>query len=75
MSCFAANPIVNGIEKDLKSKAKVVRLNMLSALGREVAARYDVRSVPTVIVLDGANGVVYRHAGLPDRRAIVAQLA
>lgn len=62
---------MNGIESDLQGKANVVRFNSLAGLGRAVAKRFDVHSVPTTIVLDGAGNVVYRHAGLPDRGAIV----
>ncbi len=74
MRCLAAKPIVNGIEKDLQGKAKVLRFNMLSNFGREVANRYEVQSAPTTIVLDGADNVVYRHAGIPNRNTVVAQV-
>ena len=66
-----AKPIVDGIEKDLKGKAEVVRLNMMSKVGREVASRYGVPAVPTILVLDAGSQVIYRHTGMPDRREIV----
>ncbi len=66
-----AKPIVDGIEKDLKGKAEVVRLNMLSKVGREVASRYDVPAVPTILILDADSKVIYRHTGFPDRREVV----
>jgi thioredoxin-related protein len=69
-----AKPIVDGIEKDLKGKAEVVRLNMLSKVGRELASRYGVPAVPTVLVLDAAGELIYRHTGMPDRREVVAQV-
>jgi hypothetical protein len=34
---------VNGIERDLGGQAKVVRIELLSASGRELARRFDVR--------------------------------
>ena len=67
-----AKPVVDGIEKDLKGKAEVVRLNMLSAVGREVASRYGVPAVPTILILAADSTVVYRHTGMPDRREVVA---
>ena len=72
MSCLVAKPVVDGIERDLKGKAEVVRLNLLSKVGREAASRYGVSSVPTTLVLDAGSKVVYRHTGMPERRAIVA---
>jgi hypothetical protein len=65
---------VDGIEKDLEGRAEVIRLNLLSKVGRQLASRYDVRTVPTVLVLDADSKVVYRDTGTPDRREVVAQV-
>jgi thioredoxin-related protein len=70
-----AKPIVDGIEKDLKGKAEVVRLNMMSKVGREAASRYGVPAVPTILILDTDGKLIYRHTGMPDRREVVAQIA
>ena len=75
MGCLTAKPIVDGIEKDLNGKAEVVRLNILSEVGREVASRYGVPAVPTIVVLDSGSKVVYRSTGMPDRREVVSQIA
>jgi len=72
MGCLAAKPVVDGIEKDLRGKADVVvRLNLLSKVGREAAIRYGVPAVPTILVLDAESKVIYRHTGMPDRREVV----
>ena len=42
----------------------------LVSLGREIAARYGVRSIPTLLVLDDGREV-YRQDGMPDRGEIV----
>ena len=65
---------MDGIEKDLKGTARVIRLNLMSKVGREFAARYGVRSIPTLVVLDGDSKEIYRQTGMPDRREVVAQL-
>ncbi len=75
MRCLAAKPIVNGIEKDLEGQAKVIRLDMLSSFGRKIAGRFEVSSIPTLLVLDGEQNVIYRHSGLPDRQKVVGLLA
>ncbi len=70
-----AKPIVDGIERDLKGKAEVVRLNLMTRVGREAASRYGVPAVPTILVLDTDSNVIYRHTGMPNRREIVAQIS
>lgn len=73
MQCLAAKPIVDGIEKDLEGRARVVRLNVSSAEGRDIATGYGVRSLPTTIVVGTDGEVVELHAGIPRRKKIVAQ--
>ena len=43
MPCLLAKPIVDGIEKDLEGRAQVVRLNITSEQGRDIALGYNVR--------------------------------
>ena len=74
MSCLAAKPVVDGIEKDLEGRARVIRLNLMSRIGREVAARYGVQVIPTLVVLDGEEQEIYRYSGVPNREEVVAQL-
>lgn len=71
MSCLTAKPVVNGIEEDLEGTAPVVRLDIGSELGKEAARRYDVTSVPAILVLDGGGEVVHRTSGVPDRDEVV----
>lgn len=73
MSCLAAKPVVNGIEKDLEGTARVLRLDIGSKLGKEAASRFGVSSVPTLLVLDDAGEVVHRESGHPDREEVVAR--
>ena len=65
---------MNGIEKDLEGRAEVIRLNLLSEVGRKLASRYDVQTVPTVLVLDADSKVAYRDTGTPDRREVGARI-
>jgi thiol-disulfide isomerase/thioredoxin len=69
-----AKPIVDGIERDLQGQAKVMRLNVLGGLGSQVAQRYGVRGVPTLIVLDGSDSPVKYVVGIPNRQAVVQQV-
>ena len=66
---------MDGIERELKGQARVVRLSVLSKLGQEVAQRHDVRSVPTFLVFDSQGKLIGRQVGLPDRAKIKALVA
>lgn len=66
-----AKPVVDGIERDLEGQADVLRLSVTDSVGRELAARYGVRQVPTLVVLDGEGDVVLRQAGRLRRGEVV----
>ena len=65
---------MNGIEKDLQGEAKVVRLNLVNKLGRELARAYGVTTIPAMIVFDGGGRVRYSHKGVPNRQRIVQEV-
>ena len=44
---------MDGLERDLKGKSVVLRLDVSSQLGRQVAGQFGVRGVPTLVVVDG----------------------
>ena len=61
---------MDGLERDLDGQARVVRLSVLSELGREVAQRYGVRGVPTFLIFDAQGELIERQVGFPDRNGI-----
>ena len=67
-----AKPVVDGLERELEGQAQVLRLSVMDDVGGELAMRYGVSGVPTVVLLDGAGEVVLRQTGMPDRDAIRA---
>jgi thioredoxin-related protein len=69
-----AKPIVDGIERDLEGRAQVIRLSVISEVGSQVARRYGVRGVPTLIVFDGEGNLVDQIIGVPSRDAIVERV-
>jgi hypothetical protein len=65
---------VDGIERELAGRAPVIRLSVLSGVGRQAAARYGVRGVPTFIIF-GPDGVeTSRHVGLPAKDRLVKEV-
>jgi thioredoxin-like negative regulator of GroEL len=63
-----AKPVVDGLERKLEGKSSVLRLDVSSQLGRQVAGRFGVRGVPTLVLVDGNGQVVLTQVGLlqPD---------
>lgn len=59
-----AKPIVDGLESNLAGKANVVRLDIMSSLGRQAAGHFGVRGLPTLLVVDGSGQVVLSQLGL-----------
>ena len=65
---------MNGLEKEFEGKAEVVRVNLGSEMGKQIARQYGVTSAGT-IMLDGSGEVVYNHKGFPERKKIRAMVA
>ena len=73
-----AKPVVDRLEKELEGQAEVLRVNVMTRLGLEIARKYGVRATPTLLIFDGEGSVVYSQPGTPNRDAVhqaVAQLA
>ena len=62
---------MNGIEKQLDQEIDVIRLNLWSQSGKRIAKQYGVNSAGTTLLLDATGEVIYRHVGMPDRKAII----
>lgn len=69
-----AKPIVDGIEQALNGKARVYRLDLLSGVGREAAARFGVHVVPALAVVDGSGQLVLKQVGLPSSAEVQAKV-
>ncbi len=69
-----AKPIVDRLEKKLADKAEVIRLDVLSDVGQQAAARYGIRGVPALVVVDDNGRVVYGQAGIPFPSQVIEQV-
>ncbi|MHB0856461.1 MAG: thioredoxin family protein [Anaerolineae bacterium] len=70
-----AKPVVDGIEREVADHTPVLRLDVGSNVGRTLAGRYQVRGVPTLLVLDTSGEVILRQVGRLDRSAVVERVA
>jgi thioredoxin-related protein len=65
---------VDGLERDLEGKARVLRLSAFSTVGRQLAARYGVRAVPTFLLFDGDGEMVHHQVGRLDANRIKSEI-
>lgn len=61
-----AKPVVDRLERDLEGEARVLRLSALSGVGRQLAARYGVRGVPTFLLFNGDGEMTHYQVGRLD---------
>lgn len=66
---------MDGISRALAGQAPVLRLDVGSRVGATLAGRYQVRGVPTLLVLDSAGEVVLRQVGRLDRAAVLERVS
>ena len=59
-----AKPVVDGLERDLETRnVELIRLNITSQIGRQIAGRFGVRYVPSLAVFDASGQAVLSQAG------------
>lgn len=74
--CLAAKPSVDALERDLRGRLNVVRVDVEAPAAALVQRRYGLRGTPTYVLVDGAGIERWRQVGgSPDRAAIVAVLS
>ncbi len=61
---------MDGLEADLYGKVEVLRLDILTEPGRDIAGRFGVRAVPAFILFDRKGHAVEQHSGIPNRDAL-----
>ena len=70
-----AKPIVDRLERQLKGKALVIRINIQEEVGHQLRARHSVKLVPTFILFDGLGEEVWRQSGrLPDQKRMLEEI-
>ncbi len=67
-------PVVDGLEKELKGKLLVIRLNIQEPVGRELAPLYGFEYTPTFIFFDKNGTEVWRSVGELDTARVRGSL-
>jgi len=70
--CKAIAPILEELAKDLAGKLSIAKVNVDEA--GEVAAKYSIRAIPTLVLFKGGQ-VVDQYVGLVDKASLRAKIA
>ena len=61
--CKAMQPIMKAVEEEYKGQVKVVFHDVWTTKGRDDAAKYNIRIIPTQVFLDKNGREYFRHEG------------
>lgn len=70
-----AKPVVDRLERDLEGQAQLLRLSIMSGVGRRLASQYGVRGVPTFLLFDGTGNLVHYQVGKLDADRMKAEIS
>lgn len=73
-ACSLMKPVVDNLEKELEGQATVLRIDFLSEVGRNTARQYEVKIIPTILVLDPYGRVILRQTGTFDSDLIKSKV-
>ncbi|MCQ3930125.1 MAG: hypothetical protein DPW16_06665 [Chloroflexi bacterium] len=73
-ACSLMKPVIDNLEKDLAGQATVLRIDFLSEVGRSTARQYEVKIIPTILVLDPYGRVIFRQTGTFDSGLIKSKV-
>lgn len=61
--CKKFAPIFESVSKNFPG-VKFVKVDADSLFGTEFLQKYSIRSIPTILILDDEDNVVFQHAGI-----------
>ncbi len=61
---------MDGLEKELGSRLRILRINIQDQVGRELAPVYDFEYTPTYIFFDGRGHELWRTVGEIDPQRV-----
>ena len=64
VACLAAKPFVDGLERELDGKAQILRADIRSDVGADLAERFGIHTVPAFVVLTPDGKVRLRFDGV-----------
>lgn len=56
LGCMSLRPKVDGLEKELRGKVNVIRLDIRDTMGKYAAEKYRIKMVPFFMIFDNNGG-------------------
>lgn len=75
MGCMAAEPVVDGIEREHGDRLVVIRVNVQTEAGKTLGEEYDFVYTPTFLFFDGEGTLEWRTVGAVDPAQVRRSLA
>jgi hypothetical protein len=72
MACVALHPQVAQLEADLGTNAEVLRVSIVTPIGRKLASELSVAEVPSFVVLDDQGNETWRGSRVPQTDDVLA---
>jgi thioredoxin 1 len=69
--CKTQAPILADVAKEIGDKVKIVKINVDK--NREIATRFQIRSIPTLVLFKKGKSV-WRQSGVADKRQLVGTI-
>ena len=63
-------PIVDGLEQELGASLAIIRVNVQSDAGRQLAKTYQFQYTPTFIFFDASGAEIWRQVGSLDAQKV-----
>ncbi len=74
LGCTVLRPVVDDIEQKYRGRLIVLRVDIQSPIGRELARHYSFEYTPTFIFFDGQGREVWRSVGELDPERVAASV-
>jgi thioredoxin 1 len=71
--CKQIGPVLNELADEYTGKAKIAKLNIEEGANQQLAANYQVRSIPMFLVFKGGQ-VIAQHVGIAGGKAKIKSL-
>jgi thioredoxin 1 len=72
--CKAMQPILKAVEEEYKGQVKIVFHDVWTSKGKQDAAKYNIRMIPTQVFLDKDGKEYFRHEGYFPKEDVVRVL-
>lgn len=69
--CRMMNPLIEEVKKDIGSEANIIKIDVDK--NRATASKYNVRSVPTLILFKEGSPI-WRQSGIPPKNLIIESI-